>query len=166
MTSAQVRMARAALNWTVRDLAKATGLHRNTITNIEVGRYAGDAATLAKIERVLRRAGVEFIDENGEGLECASESRCGSRLRTKTTNRHLRAWAGSGARRASRGRWRRPSWTMRLPDRSSGSTSPRFSRQAKKGGLVVAHDDPRVRAADEVAAIGSFDRESCDLSGR
>jgi DNA-binding XRE family transcriptional regulator len=60
-------MARAALNWTVRDLAKATGLHRNTITNIEVGRYAGDATTLATIEAVLSRAGVEFIDENGGG---------------------------------------------------------------------------------------------------
>ena len=60
-------MARAALNWTVRDLAEATGLHRNTITNIEVGRYAGDAATLTTIEAVLRRAGVEFIDENGGG---------------------------------------------------------------------------------------------------
>jgi transcriptional regulator with XRE-family HTH domain len=60
-------MARAALNWTVRDLAAATGLHRNTITNIEVGRYAGDPETLAVIERILRRAGVEFIDENGGG---------------------------------------------------------------------------------------------------
>jgi transcriptional regulator with XRE-family HTH domain len=60
-------MARAALNWTVRDLAEATGLHRNTITNIEVGRYAGDATTLAAIESVLRRAGIEFIDENGGG---------------------------------------------------------------------------------------------------
>jgi transcriptional regulator with XRE-family HTH domain len=60
-------MARAALNWTVRDLAEATGLHRNTITNIEVGRYAGDATTLATIEAVLSRAGVEFIDENGGG---------------------------------------------------------------------------------------------------
>ena len=39
-----------ALNWTVRDLAEATGLHRNTITNIEVGRYAGDPETLVKIE--------------------------------------------------------------------------------------------------------------------
>jgi len=67
VTSAQVRMARAALNWTVRDLAEATGLHRNTITNIEVGRYAGDATTLAAIESVLRRAGIEFIDENGGG---------------------------------------------------------------------------------------------------
>ena len=60
-------MARAALNWTVRDLATAAGLHRNTITNIEVGRYAGDEATLATIERVLTKAGVEFIDENGGG---------------------------------------------------------------------------------------------------
>jgi transcriptional regulator with XRE-family HTH domain len=67
VTSAQVRMARAALNWTVRDLAAATGLHRNTITNIEVGRYAGDPATLNLIKEVLVREGVEFIDENGGG---------------------------------------------------------------------------------------------------
>jgi transcriptional regulator with XRE-family HTH domain len=60
-------MARAALNWTVRDLADATQLHRNTITNIETGRYLGDAATLSAIEGALRRAGVEFIDENGGG---------------------------------------------------------------------------------------------------
>ena len=67
VTSAQVRMARAALDWTVRDLAEATGLHRNTINNIEVGRYAGDPKTLELIEKTLRAAGVEFIDENGGG---------------------------------------------------------------------------------------------------
>jgi DNA-binding XRE family transcriptional regulator len=60
-------MARAALDWTVRDLAEATGLHRNTINNIEVGRYAGDLKTLEIIEQKLRAAGVEFIDENGGG---------------------------------------------------------------------------------------------------
>jgi DNA-binding XRE family transcriptional regulator len=60
-------MARAALDWTVRDLAEATGLHRNTINNIEVGRYAGDPKTLELIEKTLRAAGVEFIDENGGG---------------------------------------------------------------------------------------------------
>ena len=60
-------MARAALNWTVRDLAEATGLHRNTITNIEVGRYAGDLKSLEAIEATLREAGIEFIDENGGG---------------------------------------------------------------------------------------------------
>jgi transcriptional regulator with XRE-family HTH domain len=67
VTGAQLRMARAALNWTVRDLAEATGLHRNTITNIEIGRYAGDQKTLEIIEAVLSKAGVEFIDENGGG---------------------------------------------------------------------------------------------------
>jgi transcriptional regulator with XRE-family HTH domain len=60
-------MARAALNWTVRDLADATGLHRNTVTNLEIGRYAGDPQTLAVIEQVLLNAGIEFIDENGGG---------------------------------------------------------------------------------------------------
>jgi len=60
-------MARAALNWSVRDLSEATGLHRNTITNFEVGRYLGDRATLMLIETTLTQAGVEFIDENGGG---------------------------------------------------------------------------------------------------
>ncbi|HEV3161626.1 MAG TPA: helix-turn-helix transcriptional regulator [Xanthobacteraceae bacterium] len=60
-------MARAALNWSVRDLAEAAQIHRNTVSNIETGRYVGDAATLAAIVGALKRAGVEFIDENGGG---------------------------------------------------------------------------------------------------
>ena len=48
--------------------------HRNTITNIEIGKYAGDAATLAAIEMVLRRAGVEFIDKNGGAAARSCES--------------------------------------------------------------------------------------------
>src|SRR6516165_8662832 len=67
VTSTQLRMARAALNWTVRDLAEATGLHRNTITNIEVGRYVGDQKSLGLIEKVLRKAGIEFIDNKSGG---------------------------------------------------------------------------------------------------
>ena len=58
VTSAQVRMARAAIGWTVRDLAEATGLHRNTITNIEIGRYVCDPKTL---ERRRPRSPVEKI---------------------------------------------------------------------------------------------------------
>jgi transcriptional regulator with XRE-family HTH domain len=68
VTSAQIRMARAALNWSVRDLAEAAQIHRNTVTNIETGRYAGDTATVAAIVSALKRAGVEFIDENGGGV--------------------------------------------------------------------------------------------------
>jgi transcriptional regulator with XRE-family HTH domain len=71
-------MGRAALNWTVRDLARATGLHRNTITNIEVNRYRGDAESLAVIEKVMAEAGIEFIHENGGGP--------GVRLRNRQQN--------------------------------------------------------------------------------
>jgi transcriptional regulator with XRE-family HTH domain len=60
-------VARAALKWTVRDLAEAAGVHRNTVSNIEVGRYGGDPKTLERIEATFRAAGVEFIDENGGG---------------------------------------------------------------------------------------------------
>ena len=60
-------MARAAINWTVRDLAEAAGVHRNTISNIEVGRYGGDQKTLTAIRVAFEREGVEFIDENGGG---------------------------------------------------------------------------------------------------
>ena len=86
VTSAQVRMARAALNWTVRDLAKAAGVHRNTVNNVEVGRYAGDPVTLEKIEKALAAAGVQFIEENGGGPGV----RLRKRQRPKKQNRQTR----------------------------------------------------------------------------
>jgi transcriptional regulator with XRE-family HTH domain len=58
----------------VRDLAEATGLHRNTINNIEVGRYAGDPKTLAAIEKVLTRAGVEFTNGDQPGVRLRKPS--------------------------------------------------------------------------------------------
>lgn len=75
MKPAQVRMARAALNWSLADLSKAAGVHRNTISNFETGRYGGSEEALAAIERALESAGVEFIPENGGGA--------GVRLRKK-----------------------------------------------------------------------------------
>jgi hypothetical protein len=44
----------------VRDPAKATGLHRNTIMNIDVGRCAGNQDSIAVIESVFRKASAEF----------------------------------------------------------------------------------------------------------
>ena len=64
---AQVKMARAAIDWSLEDLAKAAGVHRNTISNFETGKYAGDPDTLAKVQKALEKAGVEFIEENGGG---------------------------------------------------------------------------------------------------
>ena len=67
MKPAQVRMARAALNWSLADLAKAAGVHRNTISNFETGKYAGDEEKLAAVKAALETAGVIFVAENGEG---------------------------------------------------------------------------------------------------
>jgi transcriptional regulator with XRE-family HTH domain len=60
-------MARAALNWSLADLSKAAGVHRNTISNFETGRYGGSQDALTSIERALVAAGVEFIAEDGSG---------------------------------------------------------------------------------------------------
>ena len=47
-----------------------------------------------------------------------------------------------------------PSWTMRLPERSSGSDlAALFPPEANEGSFVVAHDDPGVGTADEAAPI-------------
>ena len=67
MTNAQIRGARGLLNWTVRDLAEKANVHRNTITNIETGKYAGDPETLSAIRSALEAAGIAFIDANGGG---------------------------------------------------------------------------------------------------
>ncbi|POR41957.1 helix-turn-helix transcriptional regulator [Methylobacterium sp. V23] len=60
-------MARAALNWSLADLAAAAGVHRNTISNFETEKFAGDPAKLAALQAALEGAGVEFIPENGGG---------------------------------------------------------------------------------------------------
>jgi len=62
----QVRMARAALKWTVQDLATNAAISKNTVVAVEAGRES-HAATLAAIERALAQGGVEFIAENGGG---------------------------------------------------------------------------------------------------
>lgn len=59
-------MARAALDWSVRDLAEKSGVHRNTITRLEKG-ADGHAPTLAALRVALENAGVIFIDQNGDG---------------------------------------------------------------------------------------------------
>lgn len=66
LTRAQVRMARAALEWSVRDLAAKAGVTANTVSRYENGADAmGD--TLTKIQKALEQGGVEFIAENGGG---------------------------------------------------------------------------------------------------
>ncbi|MDR3532910.1 MAG: transcriptional regulator [Rhodopila sp.] len=59
-------MARAALRWGVRDVAREAKVSPATVTRIEANAVA-NAATLAAIRTALESAGVEFIPENGGG---------------------------------------------------------------------------------------------------
>ena len=73
-------MARAALGWSVRELAAKAEIAANTVSRYENGADAyGD--TLLKMQRVFENAGIEFIDENGGGP--------GVRLRKKINQWHL-----------------------------------------------------------------------------
>lgn len=66
MTPVQIRMARAAVGWGVRELAEKAGVTANTVTRIENGADAKQS-TLTAMRSALEDAGVIFIEENGEG---------------------------------------------------------------------------------------------------
>ena len=60
ITRSQVRMARAALGWGVRDLGKRAGIAANTVSRFENG-MGTNVATLKQIQSVLEAAGIIFI---------------------------------------------------------------------------------------------------------
>ncbi|MGI4797508.1 MAG: hypothetical protein ACRYG8_26365 [Janthinobacterium lividum] len=66
MDAAQCRMARAALQLGVRDLALAAEVSPTTVTRLERGETLY-ARTVEAIRTALEAAGVEFIEENGGG---------------------------------------------------------------------------------------------------
>lgn len=68
LTPAQVRAARALLRWSQSDLSERSGVHVNPIKAFESERSAPVWTTLSKLERALKKAGVEFIDDSdGKG---------------------------------------------------------------------------------------------------
>jgi len=66
ITREQLRMARAALGWNVIETAARAKVAPNTITRYENGTDAY-GSTLAKLRRAFEKAGLSFIDGNGEG---------------------------------------------------------------------------------------------------
>jgi transcriptional regulator with XRE-family HTH domain len=66
MKPVQLKMARAAVGWGVRELAEKAGVTANTVTRIENGADAKQS-TIDRLKDALETAGVEFIEENGGG---------------------------------------------------------------------------------------------------
>jgi transcriptional regulator with XRE-family HTH domain len=60
-------MARAALKWSLKDLAERSRVNHVTINRFETGFASSNPSTLSALRRALEAAGVEFIDENGGG---------------------------------------------------------------------------------------------------
>ncbi|MBE7186518.1 MAG: helix-turn-helix transcriptional regulator [Methylobacterium mesophilicum] len=63
LTVEQIRMAKAALNWSNPMLAEKTGLHRNTINRAENG--TATRGTLETLKTEFEKAGVTFVPRNG-----------------------------------------------------------------------------------------------------
>lgn len=64
----QIRMARAALKWGVRELAEKANVTPNTVSRFENG-SSPNMATVKAISEVLEGAGVIFIDDGAQSLE-------------------------------------------------------------------------------------------------
>ena len=69
LTSRQIRAARAFLRWRAEDLASASAVGVATIRRAELAQEATSmtAANDLAVRRALEAAGVEFIDQDGEG---------------------------------------------------------------------------------------------------
>jgi transcriptional regulator with XRE-family HTH domain len=67
ITPPQCRMARAALQWSLKDLAERSRVNHVTINRFETGQAASNPSTRMALRIALEAAGVVFIAENGGG---------------------------------------------------------------------------------------------------
>jgi predicted transcriptional regulator len=61
ITPAQIRAARAFLDWKQTDLAKAAGISEIALKNIERGKTDPRMSTIAAIEKAFDEAGLVFL---------------------------------------------------------------------------------------------------------
>jgi transcriptional regulator with XRE-family HTH domain len=92
MKPVQLKMARAAVGWGVRELAKKAGVTANTVTRIENGADAKQS-TMDRLQHALEAAGIEFIQENG-AFEGGPRKRVRRRRLDVETNP---IWSGSSS---------------------------------------------------------------------
>src|ERR1700693_217183 len=67
MKAVQLRMARAAVGWGVRELAERAGVTANTVTRIENGADAKQS-TMDRLQGALEEAGVAFTNGDQPGV--------------------------------------------------------------------------------------------------
>ncbi|MGK9198984.1 helix-turn-helix domain-containing protein [Sinorhizobium meliloti] len=67
ITPAQIKAARAMLDWKQTDLAAAAGLSEMSVKNVEKGQKDSRMSTIQAIRSALESAGIIFIDQNGNG---------------------------------------------------------------------------------------------------
>jgi transcriptional regulator with XRE-family HTH domain len=76
MSAGQLRMARAAMNWTVQDLSHAAHVAPATISRVEAALTARPSS-LAAIRITLERAGIVFIrHRDGDGVRLSRAAEC------------------------------------------------------------------------------------------
>jgi transcriptional regulator with XRE-family HTH domain len=64
LTPYQVKMARAALEWSIPDLAREAGVNPNTVKRFEGGGNV-TLATVEKLKIALEKAGITLVPANG-----------------------------------------------------------------------------------------------------
>ncbi len=67
MNAIQLKMARAAVGWGVRELAERAGVTANTVTRIENGADS-KKSTMDALQKALEAAGVEFTNGQSPGV--------------------------------------------------------------------------------------------------
>ena len=67
ITPAQLRAARALLDWSQDRLAQASGMPKRSIVRFEASETMPRARTMRALLAALEAAGVEFLPSNGSG---------------------------------------------------------------------------------------------------
>lgn len=93
MKAIQVRMARAAIGWGVRELAEKAGVTANTVTRIENGADAKQS-TMDALQRALEGAGVEFTNGDQPGVRLSKAAAARTAEPASASNRTRAAKAG------------------------------------------------------------------------
>jgi transcriptional regulator with XRE-family HTH domain len=77
LSAAQSRAARALLNWSQAELAKAASIAQQTVVDFERGARTPYQKNLTAMRRALETAGVEFFNDTGVKLKAKPASPSG-----------------------------------------------------------------------------------------